>query len=138
MNFWLEYVHSTTEGRGYKMNKDTTEIIGQVFIDDSNWITTNAEDMTKIVRDCNTFVSFHGLKFNQEKCEYMAVNQRDSKREGSEYAAWELPKWPSGEDIKPKARQIEDRHKWEKENADITDQLNRYEGGCMDMDDPVK
>ena len=38
MNFWLEYVHSTADGKGYKMNKDTTEIIGQMFIDDSNWI----------------------------------------------------------------------------------------------------
>jgi hypothetical protein len=38
----------------------------------------------------------------------------------------------------PKARQIEDRHKWEKEHADIMDQINRYEGGCMDMDDPEK
>ena len=138
MNFWLEYVHNTAEGRGYKMNKDTTEIIGQMFIDDSNWISTSAEDMTKIIKDCNTFVSFHGLKFNQKKCEYMAINQQDSRREGSEYAAWELPKWPSGESIMPKARQIEDRHKWEKEHADIMDQINRYEGGCMDMDDPEK
>ena len=38
----------------------------------------------------------------------------------------------------PKARQIKDRHKWEKEHADIIDQSNRYEGGCMDMDDPEK
>jgi hypothetical protein len=37
MNFWLEYVHNTAEGRGYKMNKVTTEIIGQMFIDDNNW-----------------------------------------------------------------------------------------------------
>ena len=110
MNFWLEYVHNTAEGRGYKMNKDTTEIIGQMFIDDSNWISTNAEDMTKIIKDCNTFVSFHGLKFNQKKCEYMAINQQDSRREGSEYAAWELPKWPSGENIMPKARQVKERH----------------------------
>ena len=138
MNFWLEYVHNTAEGRGYKMNKGTTEIIGQMFIDDSNWISTNAEDMTEIIKDCNTFVSFHGLKFNQKKCEYMAINQQDSRREGSEYAAWELPKWPSGENIMPKARQVEERHKWEKEHADIIDQLNRYEGGCMDMDDPEK
>jgi hypothetical protein len=138
MNFWLEYVHNTAEGRGYKMNKSTIEIIGQMFIDDNNWISTNAEDMTEIVKDCNTFVSFHGLKFNQKKCEYMAINQQDSRREGSEYAAWELPKWPPGENIMPKARQVEERHKWEKEHADIIDQLNRYEGGCMDMDDPEK
>ena len=38
----------------------------------------------------------------------------------------------------PKARQIEDRHKWEKERVDIMDQISRCEGGCMDMDDPEK
>ena len=82
MNFWLEDVHSTTEGKEYKMNKDTTEIIGHTFIDGSNWISTNVEDMTKIVRDCNTFVSFHGLKFNQKKREYMEINQQDSRTAG--------------------------------------------------------
>ena len=92
MNFWLEYVHSMAEGRGYKMNKDKTEIIDQMIIDDNNWISTNAEDMPKILRDCNTFVVFHELKFNQKKCEYMAITQRDIRREGSEYARWELPK----------------------------------------------
>ena len=61
MNFWLEYVHNTTEKRGYKTNEDTTETIGQMFIDDSNWISTSAEDTTRIIKDCNTFVSFHGL-----------------------------------------------------------------------------
>ena len=30
MNFWLEYVHSTAEGKGYKMKKDATKIIGQI------------------------------------------------------------------------------------------------------------
>jgi predicted phosphodiesterase len=46
-----------------------------MFIDDSNWITTSAEDMTTMVANCETFVSFHGLKFNKSKCEYMALNQ---------------------------------------------------------------
>jgi hypothetical protein len=38
MNFWLEYVHSTAKGTGYKMNSSAPEVIGQMFIDDSNWI----------------------------------------------------------------------------------------------------
>jgi hypothetical protein len=80
MTFWLEYVHITAEERGYKMDKDTTEIIGQMFIDDNNWISTNVEDMTKIIKDCNAFVSLHGLTFNQKKCEYMVINQQDSRR----------------------------------------------------------
>ena len=37
MNFWLEYVHSTATGTGYKMNNSAPEVIGQMFIDDSNW-----------------------------------------------------------------------------------------------------
>ena len=48
MNFWLEYVHSTAKGTGYKMNSSAPEVIGQMFIDDSNWITTNTADMTAI------------------------------------------------------------------------------------------
>ena len=118
------YVHSTTKGKGYKVIKDITEIIGQMFIDASNWVTTNAKDMTKAARDCNKFVLFHGLKLNKKKCGYMVINQQDNRREGSEYAAWKLPKWPSGDDIMPKARQVENKNRWDKEHKDIIDQLN--------------
>jgi hypothetical protein len=87
MNFWLEYVHSTAKGTGYKMNNSAPEVIGQMFIDDSNWITTNTADMTAMIADCDAFVSFHGLKYNKKKCEYMAVNQPDCRRIGCAYSA---------------------------------------------------
>ena len=38
--------------------------------------------MTAMIAECDAFVSFHGLKFNKKKCEYMAVNQPDYKIEG--------------------------------------------------------
>ena len=60
----------------------------------------------------------------------MVINQQDSRREGSGYAAWQLPKWLSGEDIMLKARQIKNKHIWEKEHEDTMDQLNRCEGGA--------
>ena len=90
INFWLEYVHSTTKGTGYKMNSSAPEIIGQMLIDNSNWITTNTADMTAIIVDCDAFVSFHGLKFNKRKCEYMAVNRPDCRGDGCTYRAWDL------------------------------------------------
>ena len=65
----------------------------------------------------------------------MAMGQQGS-RGGSEHAAWGLPKWPSGGDTMPGARQIKERHKWGEEHADTTNQLNRCGGGCMGMDDP--
>ena len=36
MNFWLEYVHNTAKGTGYKMNSSARKIIGQMFIDDNS------------------------------------------------------------------------------------------------------
>ena len=33
-----------------------------MFIDDSNWVTTNIGDTTDTIADCDAFVSFHGLK----------------------------------------------------------------------------
>ena len=36
MNFWLGYVHTTAEGEGYKINRTTPEIIGQMSIDDND------------------------------------------------------------------------------------------------------
>jgi hypothetical protein len=104
MNFWLEYVHTTAKNKRCRMNNTTPEITGQMFIDDSNWLTTNTEDMTATIADCDAFVSFHGLKFNKLKCEYMAINQPDSRGVGESYSEWERPRWPSGECIDPKAR----------------------------------
>ena len=138
MNFWLEYVHSTANGKGYKMNSAASEIIGQMFIDDSKWITTSTADMTDMIADCDAFVSFHGLKFNKKKCEYMAVNQPDCRGEGCTYSAWELPTWPNGDPIAPKARQVEDMHRWKLEHGDILDQVATYEGDCISMDNADK
>ena len=123
MNFWLEYIHVKGKGRGYQMDKNTPEILGQMMIDDSNWFTNTADEMTDMVADCNRFVTFHGLKFNKKKCEYMALNQRDDREEGSEYEAWGLPKWPSGEGISPKARKVRDIHKWKREHAIIKEEI---------------
>ena len=129
MNFWLEYVHSTAKGTGYKMNSSAPEVIGQMFIDDSNWITTNTADMTAMIADCDAFVSFHGLRFNKKKCEYMAVNQPDCRGVGCTYSAWDMPTWPNGDTIAPKARQVKDMHRWRIEHEDILDQISTYEGG---------
>ena len=138
MNFWLEYVHVKGAGRGYKMNNSTPEILGQMMIDDSNWFTNTAGEMTEMVADCNRFVTFHGLKFNKKKCEYMALNQSDDRRGGSEYEAWELPKWPSGEGIEPKARKVKNLHKWKKEHDIIEEQIKIYTGDCLEIENTDK
>ena len=104
MNFWLEYIHETREGDGYKMDEETPEILGQMMIDDSNWFTSTAQQMTRMVRDCDRFVNFHGLKFNKNKCEYMAIHQSEKVNEEGRWESWELPLWPDGDDIIPKAR----------------------------------
>ena len=78
------------------MNSAASEIIGQMFIDDNNWINTSTADMTAMIADCDAFVSFHGLKFNKKKCEYMVVNQLDCRREDNSYNEWELPRGPRG------------------------------------------
>ena len=134
MNFWLEYVHIKAKGTGYKTNSSAPETIGQMFIDDNNWITTNTADMTAMIADCDAFVSFHGLKFNKKKCEYMAVNQPDYRENGFTYSAWDLPTWPNGDPIAPKARNVEDMHRWKLEHEDILDQVATYEGDCIRMD----
>ena len=41
MNFWLKYMHKKHEGQGYKMSRaerGDQELLGQMFIDDSNWL----------------------------------------------------------------------------------------------------
>ena len=111
------------------MNSSAPEIIGQMFIDDSNWIVTNTADMTAMIADCDAFVSFHGLKFNKKKCEYMAVNQPDCRGGGCTYSAWDLPAWPIGDPIAPKARKVEGMHRWKLEHEDILEQVAIYEGG---------
>ena len=63
------------------MDEETPEILGQMMIDDSNWFTSTAQQMTRMVRDCDRFVNFHGLKFNKNKCEYMAIHQSEKVNE---------------------------------------------------------
>ena len=135
MNFWLEYMHESARGKGYKMNAGTLEILGQMMIDDSNWFTTNAEDMTMMVGECHRFVSFHGLGFNEKKCEYMVVNQRGEMVDngGCQLEEWTLPRWPSGGLIQPKARKVEDLARWKKEHAHIIREKRWWEGSCLNM-----
>ena len=90
--------------------------------------------MTAMVVDCDAFVSFHGLKFNKKKCEYMAVNQPDCRGGGCTYSAWNLPTWLNGDPVVPKARKVEDMHRWKLEHEDILDQVATYGGGCISMD----
>jgi ribonuclease HI len=90
--------------------------------------------MTTMVADCDAFVSFHGLRFNKGKCEYMVLNQPDCRGSGDLYSEWRLPTWPTGEDIKPKARQVAEKHAWRVEHEDILEQISYLEGGCVSMD----
>ena len=115
MNFWLEYIHETRKGEGCQMDEDTREILGQMMIDDSNWFTSTAQQMTSMVGDCNKFVTFHGLKFNKHKCEYMAIHQSENVHEEGKWESWELPLWPDGDNIIPKARKVEFLSKWREE-----------------------
>ena len=91
-----------------------------------------------MVGKCTEFVTFHGLKFNKNKCEYMVLNQGDDRDEGDEYAKWELPKWPNGEDIQPKIRKVEHYTRWKAEHAEILEQIKLYEGSCLDMNEGSK
>ena len=85
MHFLLEYIHKKNQGEGYKMKEHLTvdaagtssgehtnaedkcandrsvEVIGQMFIDDSNWVADTIEGMTRIAQSCEDFVTFHAL-----------------------------------------------------------------------------
>ena len=63
----------------------------------------------------------------------MAVNQPDCRGEDDSYSEWELLTWPTWKSIKPKARQVEDMHRWKLEDDDIRDQIGYLEGGCISM-----
>ena len=109
-----------------------------MMIDDSNWFTNTVNEMTEMVADCDRFVTFHGLEFNKKKCEYMALTQSDGRRSGSDYEAWELPIWPSGEEIEPKARKMKNLHKWKKEHDIIEEQIEIYVGDCLEIENTDK
>ena len=96
MNFLLVWIHSKLEGRGYKFTgatgqptieefldraqggrpdvRGTAELIGQMFIDDSIWATSDPAAMQQMVVMIEEFCSFHGLKLNRDKCDYFALN----------------------------------------------------------------
>ena len=98
MNFLLVWVHSQLEGKGYRFSGASgqptiaeyldranmrvdegreegeggrvcvPELIGQMFIDDSIWATSDPKAMQEIVIMVEEFCAFHGLKLNRDKC----------------------------------------------------------------------
>lgn len=109
MNFWLKYMHTKHENEGYKMSQagpGDKEIIGQMFIDDSNWFAKSAEGMGRMVKSNETFVHFHGLSFNKKKCEYIVINQRRISGE------WRRPKWSTGEQLVEVIRTVTNKEEW--------------------------
>jgi ribonuclease HI len=112
INFWLELVHKVAEGEGYNMSEAAPgdkESLGQVFVDDSNWIAKSVEGMELLISLGEEFTEFHGIKFNKAKCEYMVANQkRNNKNE------YDLPRWNNGDVIEPKMRKAR-KTKQEKE-----------------------
>ena len=46
--------------------------------------------------------------------------------------------WPNWDTISPKAKIVEDMHRWKLEHEDILDQVATYEGGCISMDNVDK
>ena len=139
MNFWLEYIHETREGDGYKMDEETPEILGQMMIDDNNSFTSTAQQMTSMVGDCNKFVNFHGLRFNKNKCEYMAIHQSEKVDEDGRWESRELPLWPDGDDIIPKARKVGLLKRRKGEHKAMDYEARCSFGRCLDMseDQPV-
>jgi len=90
MNFWLKYMNKKHAGEGYQMSKATVEdpeLIGQMFIDDSNWFAKGCTEMQEMIASNETFVEFHGLSFNKKKCEYIAMNQEGHG------GGWDRPQW---------------------------------------------
>ena len=95
-----------------------------------------------MVRDCNKFVTFHGLKFNKNKCEHMAIHQSENVNEGGKWESWELPLWPDGDNITPKARKlrkVEFLNRWKEEQKAMDNEAKKSLGRCLEMgeDQPV-
>ena len=106
MNFWLEYVYKVAQGEGYRMSEAEErdeELLGQMFVDDSNWVGTSHRAMTLLVELGQEFAEFHGLKFNKDKCEYLVLNQERGRR-----GKYDLPTWDNGDGIEPKMRHAKD------------------------------
>ena len=133
MNLWLEYIHETRKGEGCKMDEDTREILGQMMIDDSKLFTSTAQQMTSMVRDCNKFVTFHGLKFIKNKYEYMTIHQSENVNEEGEWGSWELSLWSDGDNKIPKARKVEFLSKWREEQKAMDTEARKCLGRCLEM-----
>ena len=95
--------------------------------------------MTRMVRDFDRFVNFHGLKLNKNKCEYMAIHQSEKVNEEGGWESWELPLWPDGDDIIPKARKVGLLKKWKEEHKAMDHEAKCNIGRCLEMweDQPV-
>jgi len=124
MNFWLKYVHEKHKGQGFKMSRAKPwdgELLGQMFIDDSNWFASTVENMTGIIESNETFVKFHGLSFNMKKCEYIVINQ------GGDEGEWKRPTWASGSILVETIRRVKDKERWKQGADDREERLTRAE-----------
>jgi ribonuclease HI len=120
MNFWLKYMHKKHEGQGYKMSRaerGDQELLGQMFIDDSNWFASSVANLTAMIASNEIFVEFHGLSFNIKKCEYIAINQSDCDME------WARPTWSSGAPLVEKIRVVKDKGQWAEKRDRVNEEL---------------
>ena len=79
MHFWLLWIKRSTQDKGHCMqhHKDTvaeTEILAQMFVDDSIWLTRNTAASQEMLRRCDMFCAFHGIIINRDKSEYLTMN----------------------------------------------------------------
>ena len=133
INFWIELVYEAAKGQGYRMAEampEDEEILGQVFIDDSNWVAHNSEGMENLIQLGEEFTEFHGIQFNKSKCEYMVANQKRNNR--NEY---QKPRWRDGEEIEPKMRKAKEsiletqlRARSKEKVRTLTEEALEYEG----------
>ncbi len=122
MNFWLRYMHKKHQGEGFKMafsEDGDEELIGQMFIDDSNWLAGSAGGIQSMMSSNEKFVEFHGLSFNKKKCEYIVMNQRGDE------TGWERPHWSTGEILVETIRTEKDPRNWHKHFEESGKELQR-------------
>ena len=75
MNFWLKWINKTMKGKGYRMAGDwKTEMIAQMFVDDSIWTCKDAASAQELIRRVELFCDFHSIIINREKSEYISMN----------------------------------------------------------------
>jgi len=80
MHWWMTGVKSKMAGKGYKMSGDpTTEFTTQMFVDDSNWITSGSAAMQEMVTLLERWVLLHGLAINKGKTDLLTVNPEEEE-----------------------------------------------------------